>query len=109
LLGLVITGEAVDAGFDEDEAELRVLVLAVGLEVFADRDGFLYKVPEVFWDLWGEALSLEDTEDLVTRHEANLGDAVRVTKGDADLGWCEAFTSQLCDMLDDVLRGCLEP
>jgi hypothetical protein len=55
LLGLVITGEAVDAGFDEDEAELRVLVLAVGLEVFADRDGFLYKVPEVFWDLWGEA------------------------------------------------------
>jgi hypothetical protein len=50
LLGLVIAGEAVDAGFDEDEAELRVLVLAVGLEVFADRNGLFYKVPEVFWD-----------------------------------------------------------
>jgi len=57
----------------------------------------------------GRTLSLEDTEDLVTRHEADLGDAGRVTEGNADLRWCEAFTSELCDMLDDVLRGCLEP
>jgi len=54
LLGLVIAGEAVNAGFDEDEAEFRVLVLAIGLEVFADRNGLLDKVPEVFWDFGGE-------------------------------------------------------
>ena len=57
----------------------------------------------------GRTLSLEDTEDLVARHEADLGDAVRVTKGDTDLGWGEAFSSKLCDVLDDVLRRCLEP
>ena len=57
----------------------------------------------------GRTLSLEDTEDLVARHKADLGDAVRVTKGDTDLGWGEAFSSKLCDVLDDVLRRCLEP
>jgi len=57
----------------------------------------------------GRTQSLENTEDLVTRHEADLGDAVRVTKGDADLGWSKALSSKLCDVLDDVLRGCLEP
>lgn len=55
MFGLVIAGQAVDAGFDKNEAEFRVLVLAVGLEVFADRNGLFDKVPEVFWDFWGEA------------------------------------------------------
>ena len=36
---LVVPGEAVDAGLDENEAELGVLVLAVALEVLADGDG----------------------------------------------------------------------
>jgi len=43
LLGLVIAGEAVDAGFDEDGAEFRVLILAVGLEVLTDRNGHFYE------------------------------------------------------------------
>ena len=37
--GLVVAGQAVDAGLDENEAELAVLVLAVALEVLADGDG----------------------------------------------------------------------
>lgn len=36
---LVIPRQAVDAGFNQDEAELRVFVLAVTLEVFADSNG----------------------------------------------------------------------
>ena len=55
MLGLIVAGEAVDTGFDEDKAELRVLVLAVGLEVFADCNGLFDEVPEVFRDLWSEA------------------------------------------------------
>ncbi len=35
---LVVSAEAVDSGFDQDEAELGVLVLAVALEVLADGD-----------------------------------------------------------------------
>ena len=47
MLGLVIAGETVNAGFDEDEAELRVLVLAVRLEVLAHGDSLLDQMPEV--------------------------------------------------------------
>lgn len=36
--GLVVARETVDAGLDENEAELRVLVLAVALEMLADGD-----------------------------------------------------------------------
>lgn len=37
--GLVVTGETVDSGLDENETELGVLVFAVALEVLADSDG----------------------------------------------------------------------
>jgi hypothetical protein len=47
LLRLVVASEAVDTGLDENEAELRVLVLAVDLKVLADGDGLLDEVPEV--------------------------------------------------------------
>jgi hypothetical protein len=36
--GLVVAGQTVDAGLDENQAELGVLVLAVALEVLADGD-----------------------------------------------------------------------
>ena len=55
MLSLIVAGEAVDTGFNEDKAELRVFVLAVGLEVFADRNSLFDQVPEVFRDLWGKA------------------------------------------------------
>lgn len=36
--GLVVAGETVDTGLDENEAELAVLVFAVALEMLADSD-----------------------------------------------------------------------
>ena len=52
---------------------------------------------------------LEDTEDLVTSHEADLGDTVRITEGDTDLGGRETLARELGDVLDDVLGRGLEP
>ena len=40
-LGLVVAGQAVDPGLDENEPELGVLVLAVALQVLADAHGLL--------------------------------------------------------------------
>ena len=54
-------------------------------------------------------LGLQDTEDLVTGDEAHLGDTVRVTEGDTNLGGGQTLTGELDDVLDDVLRGSLEP
>lgn len=39
--GLVVTGETVDTGLDENKAELAVLVLSVALEVLPDGDGLV--------------------------------------------------------------------
>ena len=50
LLRLVVARKAVDAGLDENEAELGVLVLAVGLEVLADGDSLFDEVPEILRD-----------------------------------------------------------
>lgn len=44
-----------DTGFDEDEAEFAVLVLAVALEVLSDGDGLWWGEQAwrlVFWLLW---------------------------------------------------------
>lgn len=54
-------------------------------------------------------LGLEDTQDLVSGDEADLGDSVRVAEGDADLGGGQALASELGDLLDDLLGGSLEP
>ena len=51
---LVVAGETVDTGLDENEAELGVLVLAVDLQVLADGDGLLDEVPQVLRDLRGK-------------------------------------------------------
>jgi hypothetical protein len=37
--GLVVAGQAVDAGLDENEAEFGILVLSVPLKMLADGDG----------------------------------------------------------------------
>jgi hypothetical protein len=52
---------------------------------------------------------LEDTEHLVTRHALDLGNAVRVTEDDADLGRGETATGELEDLVADLLGGGLGP
>jgi hypothetical protein len=50
LLGLVIARKTVDARLDQNQAELRVLVLAVRLEVLAHGDSLLNQMPEILRD-----------------------------------------------------------
>lgn len=54
-------------------------------------------------------MALQHPEDLVTGDEAHLGDAVRVTEGDTDLGWGETLTGELDDLFDDFIGCRLEP
>ncbi len=55
LLRLVVARETVDTRLDENEAELRVLVLAVDLEVLAHGDRLFDEVPQILGDLGGKA------------------------------------------------------
>ena len=34
---------------------------------------------------------------------------MRVSEGNADLGWSQAFTGELDDVVDNVFRGSFEP
>lgn len=52
--GLVVSGETVDTGLDQDESELGVLVLSVLLKVLSHVDSLLDQVVEILWELWGE-------------------------------------------------------
>jgi len=54
-------------------------------------------------------LRLQDTEDLVPGHEADLGNTVRVTESDTDLRRSETLARELADLLNHVLGGGLEP
>ena len=54
-------------------------------------------------------VSLKNPEDLVSSNKSHLGDSVRITKGDTDLGGGKTLTREFDDMLDDFVRSRLEP
>lgn len=58
--------------------------------------------------LW-RTVALEDTEDLVTSHEADLGNTVAVPQDDTDLGGSQALPGELHDVVHDVVGSGLEP
>ena len=51
MLALVVTRKTVNTRLDQNKTELRVLVLAVDLEMLADGDRLFNKVPEILGDL----------------------------------------------------------
>jgi len=109
LLRLVVASKTVDARLDQNEAELRVLVFAVSLEVLADGDRLFNEMPEVLRDLGCKTARLQDTKDLVTGNKSHLRDTVRVPEGDTNLGRRKTLASKLRDVLDDILGGRLQP
>ena len=108
-LGLVVTSKTVDTRLDENQTELGITVLSVALKVLANRDGLLDEVVKVLGDLRSKTLGLEDTEDLVTSDETNLGDTLGVTELDTDLRGGHTLTGELGDLLNNLLGGGLEP
>jgi len=99
----------VDARLDKDEAELTVLVLSVLLEVLADLDSLLDEHVEVLWDFRGKAVGLEDAEDFLAGHGADLGNSIAVTEDHTDLGGGKSLPGQLLNMDLNFLRRDLKP
>lgn len=54
-------------------------------------------------------VTLEDSENLVSSDDLDLGDTVRVTKDLTDLRRSGALLCELADLLDDLLGSGLEP
>lgn len=127
LLCLVVARETVDTRLNQDKAELGVFVLAVCLEVLSHSNRLFDKVPKVLRNLRSKTygrrknpymrhnivtehtVGFQDTEDLVTSHKSHLGDTMRVPKSNTNLRGSKTLTGQLVDVLNDVLRGGLQP
>lgn len=82
-LGLVVAGQPVDAGLDQNQTELAVRVLAVPLQVLADGDGLLDQVVQILGDVGLQANGLHDPQDLVAIDETHLRHTVGVTEDDS--------------------------
>ena len=50
-------------------------------------------------------IGLQDTKNLVTRHEANLGNTVAIPKSNTNLGGGKTLASKLGDVVNDIIRG----
>ena len=107
--GSVVSCQSVDAGFDQNKTELGVLVLSVALQVLADLDGLLDKHVEILGNLGGEAVGLEDADDLLSGDGLDLRDTVGVTQDDTDLGRGQALLGELADVLLDIGGRDLRP
>lgn len=107
--GLVVAGKTVDTRLNENETELGVLVLAVALKVLADGNSLLDQHVQILRELRSETVGLEDTEDLVTSNEADLGNSVGVTQDDTDLGGGGTTLGETADLLNDLVGSGLQP
>jgi hypothetical protein len=83
----------VNAGLDENEPELGVLVLSVPFQMLADGDGLLDQIVQVLWELRGQAHGLHEPHDFVACDEAHLGDAVHIPE---DNTWNLEISLKLC-------------
>jgi hypothetical protein len=50
-------------------------------------------------------VGLEDSENLVSGNALDLGDTVRVTENDTDLGWGKTSSGKLEDLVGNLLWG----
>jgi hypothetical protein len=106
---LVVAGKTMDTGFDKNQTELGIFVLAAALQMLADRHSLLDELVQVLGNLRSETVGLENTENLVTSNIFDLGNAVGVTKNHTNLRGGQTLLSELEDLLTDFLRGGLDP
>ncbi len=89
-----------DTGLNENQVELGVLILAVGIKMLAHANGLLNEEIEILGEFSCEAGGLENTENFVSGNGIDLGNAVLITKDDTDLGRGHTL---LCHLRDHIL------
>lgn len=77
--------------------------------MLTNADSLLDQMIEILWKIGRETLGLQHTQNLIARHESDLGNTVRVTQDDADLRWSETLLGQLVDLLFHIFCGKFEP
>jgi len=99
----------VDTALDKNQSELGVLVLSVGIKMLSDLDGLLDKHVKILRDFRGKSVRLENTDDLLSSHAGHLGNTVRVTKDDTNLGRGKTLLGKITDLRLNIRGGDLAP
>ena len=69
-----------DTALHENQTELGIFVFTIAFQVFANSDGFLDQVMQIFGLAGSKAFRFHDAQDFAASDETGLGDTVRVTK-----------------------------
>lgn len=64
---------------------------------------------QILRNLGSKSIGLEDTHNLLPGHSVDLGNAVRITKNNTNLGGGKTLLGKLADMLFDIRSGDLAP
>ena len=107
--GTVVPRQPVDTTLDKNQTELGILILTIAFQMLTDGNSLLDKHVEILGDFGGKSVRLEDTHDLLSSDGVDLGDAMRVTKDDANLGGGETLFGEFADVFFDVGGGNLAP
>lgn len=54
-------------------------------------------------------MTLENAQDLASSNAFDLSNAVRITKNNTNLRWCQPFLCKLANVILNILGGDLEP
>jgi hypothetical protein len=107
--GSVVTGKTVNSGFNQNETEFRVLVLAILLQMLTDLDGLLDKHVKILGDFRGKSVGLEDADNLLASNGLDLGDTIGITENDTNLRRSQTLLGELADVILDISGGDLKP
>jgi len=84
-LFLVVASQSLQTRLDENQAEFRVGVFAVFLEVLANVDSFADEVMQILRESGSEAFDLQDAKNLGVGDGLHAGNTVGITEHHADL------------------------
>lgn len=107
--GSVVSSQSVDSRLDQNKSELGVLVLSVSLQVLSDGDSLLDQAVQVLGELRGQTVRLEDSQDLVAGDDLSLRNTVSVSQDNTNLRGSHTLSGVLDDLLNNLVRGELEP
>jgi hypothetical protein len=99
----------VDSGFDQNQTELGVLILAVAIQMLTDLDSLLDKHVQILWDLGGKSIGLKDADNLLSSDRLDLGNTIGIPEDDTNLRRGQTLLGELAHMLFHIGGRDFEP
>jgi hypothetical protein len=77
--------------------------------MLSDVDSLFNQVVAVLWELWGESILFQDSQDFVTSDTPNLWDTGSILKHYTNLRWGLSFSCHFEDLISDIACRNLYP